>query len=235
MLNLVTLTPVQITYLRKMIVLLMVQMLVLLVVVFGIHRLAPERFCLITCEFWVDIVLYLLLAMVCFGFIFGYNDYTSVQHYWIRCGAFLCLGVLLAYVLAVQYNLMIRNSSNPTATTRNFFVALVLTILIFTVVFTALPILLQYTTTMAYLSLILFGALLVILILSLVTYRSHALIVLSLIVFLGYLVTDLTLLTYQCTTPDTRACDPPTGATNLYLDLVNILQKLYLLLDRGNQ
>jgi hypothetical protein len=143
--------------------------------------------------------------------------------------------VLLAYVLAVQYNLMIRNSSNPTATTRNFFVALVLTILIFTVVFTALPILLQYTTTMAYLSLILFGALLVILILSLVTYRSHALIVLSLIVFLGYLVTDLTLLTYQCTTPDTRACDPPTGATNLYLDLVNILQKLYLLLDRGNQ
>jgi hypothetical protein len=218
-----------------MIMLLFAQMLVLLVVVFGVHRIAPERYCLVTCEFWADILIYLVLALVCFGFIFGFNDYTSSQHYWIRSAAFLCLGVLLAYVLAVQYNLMIRNSTDPAATTRNFFIALGVTLFVFAIVFSALPILLNYTTAMAYLSLILFGALLVLLILTLTMYPTRAILVLTLIVFLGYLVTDLTLLTYRCTAPNTRACDPPTGATDLYLDLVNILQKLFMLLDGRNQ
>lgn len=228
---LVELTPLQTSYLRKMIFLLLVQMVVLLVVVFGIHRYAPEQYCLLTCDFWMDIILYLLLALVCFGFIFGFNDYTSTRHYWIRCTAFLFLGVLLAYVLAVQYNLMMRTSPNPAQTTRYFFIALFVTILIFTLVFTALPILLNYTATMAYLSIMLFGALLVLLVVTLAMYPTRAVLILTLIVFLGYLVTDLTLLTYRCTTPGTHACDPPTGATTLYLDLVNILQKLFMLLN----
>jgi len=235
MFNFVTLTPLQTAYLRKMIALLFVQMLVLLTVVFGVHRIAPDRECLITCNFWVDILLYLILALICFGFIFGFNDYSSSQHYWIRSAAFLVLGGLLAYVLAVQYNLMIRNSVDPATTTRNFFIALGITIFVFAIVFSALPILLNYTSVMAYLSLILFGALLVLLILSLVMYPTHAILVLSLIVFLGYLVTDLTLLTYRCTRPNTRECDPPTGATDLYLDLINILQKLFMLLDGRNR
>lgn len=226
------LTPIQNTYLRKMILLLVVQMFVLLAVVFGIHKLAPERYCLITCRVWVDILLYLLFAMICFGVILGFNDYSSNRHYWIRCGAFLFLGVLLAYVLAVQYNLMIHNSPDPTSTTRNFFIALGFTIVIFTLVFSALPVLLRYTATLARLSVILFGALLVLLILSLTMYPTYAMLVLLLIVFLGYLVTDLTLLTYRCRRPQTQECDPPTGATHLYLDLINILQKMFMLLDR---
>lgn len=60
---------------------------------------------------------------------------------------------------------------------------------------------------------------------------SQGYLLLSLLVFVGFLIVDTVLIVRRCQKEGSRECDAPSGATVLYLDIINLIQKFFLLLS----
>jgi FtsH-binding integral membrane protein len=233
---LVQLTPIQSSYMKRMCFLLFIQLLLLLATVFTVHKTMPDRECLFfSCNLTTDIISIIVIELLFIGMIFYFNDIQSTRHYVLRCIGFFGMGLVLSYVLGITYNIKKKEAKDPEEVTRNFYIALGVTVVIFIAVFVLLPFLLPYTKTFARLTVYLFVGLILLIFASLIFARSYTFIVLGLFLFLVYLVVDMALLTYRCQEPNTIGCDAPTGATTLYLDLVNIFIRLLELLDWENR
>jgi FtsH-binding integral membrane protein len=231
----VELTPAQYSYVKKISFLLFIQLILLVATVFTVNKTMPNRECLLfSCNTIADVVSIIILEIVFIGMIFYFNNMQSTQHYILRCVGFFGIGLLLSYVIGIAYNIRKKYAKDPEKTTKNFYIGLGITIAIFMGVFALLPFLLPHTKSLARLMSYLFVGLILLIIASLIFARSYTLVVLGLFLFLVYLVVDMALLTYNCKVPNKLECDPPTGATNLYLDLINIFIRLFELLDWNN-
>lgn len=219
------LTGLQVAYLQKVCMLLSLQGLLLVVVVWAMHRFFPDTVCFLTCGRWADLVLFLLVAVALVA------ASHRAQNAVVRRVSFFAISVLLAYTLSLQYNILSRLSGRDREVADRFFRSLVVVVAILVANLLLLPFTLGYlgvvsavsaALTVCLVGLILWGLL--------VRGGFLAWVSVSLVVFLGLLLTDLTLLVSRCRTRGSVGCDPWEGASLLYVDLVNILQQIFLLL-----
>lgn len=217
------LRQLQTLFLQKVCFLLFVQLFVLFVVVYAVHRWFPKQLCLFTCRFWVDLLLYLVLVI---GLIMISNNtgYNMI----VRYIAFFMFSILLAYILGLQYNRIAIATRNDKKTADTFFKAVVIVMLIFVVNLVMLPFTLKYMGLIYTLSISLSIALVGLILWGLFVGKQLLIWVsISLFVFLGLVLTDLNKLVHQCP----PQCDPLNGASLLYVDLINLLQNIFILLN----
>lgn len=223
-------TKVQQAYLQKICFLLLLQLMVLLVVVWLTHKFYPHAICLLTCKKWIDLIVFLIVIVVL----------TYVSHWGksliVRYIAFFAISALLAYVLALQYNMITLLSGNEKKTATTFIKAVVMVVSLFAVNLMMLPFLLRNMSVVYALSAMLFVCLVGLIVWGLLIGRAFLLwVTVSLVVFLGLLVTDLVILTHRCRKQGTVECDPIHGASLLYADLINILQQIFILLSSNDR
>lgn len=220
--------------LKNMVLLIGMQWLLVLIVTAVVHRLLPQRVCLFTCVGWVDTLIGVLLALVLFTVIFQRrSDTTTVGASMMRFSAFVLLGVLLSWVLAVEYNAfhLVDPKRAPTAFVTSWF----LTAMLFAAAYWVLPWLLPYAEFFRGLSTVLIVVLVGLILWALVgKYYEHrssssyrVFFSVGVLVFLLFLFSDMVLLTTACRRRGSRECDPLVGATTVYIDMVNILQNLF--------
>jgi len=220
------LTRPQSLYLREMAVLLVLQLLLVLIVVFAGHRLSPRRVCLFSCRLWLDLFLYLLLAFSLLVVVRASGSYA------VRAAAFLGIGLLLSWVLLIQYNISVMRSGGRLP----LVASVVCAVALLTASLALIPLLLRYTGILRAVNAVLVVALVLLVVASLLFVRNkeafRAYLVAGLVVFVGLLLTDTATLVSACRRTGTRECDGPTGATTLYLDLINIVQNLFLVMSQ---
>lgn len=222
-------TRLQKLYLQKVCFLLLSQLMVLLLVVWFVHKFFPETICFMTCNQWLDLFLYLVLAVLLIYT--SYNGKTIA----IRYMAFFAVSALLAYILALQYNILTMLKGNDKQVADNFIKAVVLVVFIFIVNLLLLPFTLGHMNTILVLSTSLFVCLLGVILWGLFIQKGFLVWVsVGLFVFMGLLITDLTLLVSRCKKSGSIECDPLNGASLLYVDLINILQQIFILLNSSN-
>ena len=221
------LTQLQTLFLQKVCFLLFFQLLVLLAVVYAVHQWFPKKLCLFTCRFWVDLLLYLAIMIVLI-MVSNNRSYNVV----LRYIAFFVFSVLLAYIMGLQYNRIALATQNDKKTSDTFLKAVAIVMLIFVINLIMLPFTLKYMGFIYTLSISLFIALVGLILWGLFVGRGLLIWVsISLFVFLGLLLTDLNKLVHQCP----PQCDPLNGASLLYVDLINILQDIFILLNAGQK
>ena len=221
------LTQLQTLFLQKVCFLLFVQMIILLIVVHAVHQWFPKQLCLFTCRFWVDLLLYLVLVI---GLIMVSNNtgYNMI----VRYMAFFGFSILLAYIMGLQYNRIAIATHNDKKTAETFLKAVAIVMSIFVVNLIILPFTLKYMGFIYTLSISLSIALIGLILWGLFVRKGLLIWVsISLFVFLGLLLTDLNKLVHQCQKPKSPQCDPLNGASLLYLDLINLLQDIFILLN----
>lgn len=221
------LTQLQTLFLQKVCFLLFVQLFVLIVVVYAVHQWFPKQLCLFTCRFWVDLLLYLVIviALIMVSHNTGYNLL-------LRYFAFFMFSILLAYIMGLQYNRIAIATRNDKKTAETFFKAVAIVMLIFVINLIMLPFTLKYMGFIYTLSISLSIALIGLILWGLFVRKGLLIWVsISLFVFLGLLLTDLNKLVHQCQKPKSPQCDPLNGASLLYLDLINLLQDIFILLN----
>jgi len=222
--------------------LLLIQAGFFVVLLLLVHYFHPKRFVYFFGG-WKDILIYLVLVIGCVSIVFGFNDYKSGIHLGWRTLGFFMLGGLLAYVMAIQYNIISFHSIDKKQTQRNLMIAVLLCIGIYGILVMALPFLLMnqalLMTFAPIMSIVLIGF--TIWGFFITTNKGFYTWTLCLfLLFLVFLVIDLTRLVYQCRNATSEHekgffCDPPTGATLLWTDIVNMIQKLFFLLNWDNQ
>ena len=224
------LTKLQFEYLQKIGMLLSTQLVLVFIVIIIVHKADPERICIFTCDFWVDIILFLLLAFMLI-YLSRINENPAV-----RTLAFYGLGILMSFILALQYNIITMEArGNNKQVAKNFIMSVAIVIVITIAVVIALPFTMQYMNFIYVM-----GSVLTICLLGLIIWgffvRKQFLIwvSISLAVFLGLLITDLTRLVYLCKKKGSVQCDAINGSTLLYVDLMNILQQIFILTSRNN-
>lgn len=223
------LTNLQALYLKKVCFFLFLQMLLLLVVVSFVHKFIPKQVCFLTCNFWLDIILYLLLIV----FLLVLSQNTSNNIY-TRYIAFFLFSAVLAYIMGITYNIVSISNHNDKKTANTFFKALVIVISVVIVNLLILPFTIQYMGFIYAISSVLFVSLIGLIIWGLFIGKAFIMwVTISLVVFLGLFLTDLNRLVYECKKPGSVQCDPLNGASLLYVDLVNILQKIFILLNNN--
>jgi hypothetical protein len=159
----------------------------------------------------------------------GYN--MMVRHV-----AFFGFSVLLAYIMGLQYNRISMATRNDKKTADTFFKAVSIVVVIFVINLFLLPFTLRYMGFVYTLSITLSISLLGLILWGLFVGKGLLVWVsVSLFVFLGLLLTDLNKLVHQCEKAQSFQCDPLNGASILYLDLVNILQDIFILLNAGKK
>lgn len=229
----IKLTDIQKKFLTRVCILLIIQIFIMLGIVMGLHELKPKQQCIFTCKPWLDMILSIVFMILLLSGIFLFRDYSSNSQFIIRCGLFICFGSFMSYILAVQYNIMMEISKDKEQTRKNFLLSVGITLGIFVVVLALLPVLLPYTKLMYSLLSFLLICLLILLVWCIVAGISFVYLILALILFIVFLIIDLNLLTYECKKNNTVQCDPPTGAAKIFIDIVNIIQKLFMLLDKS--
>jgi hypothetical protein len=183
---------------------------------------------------WGEILSSIILCIVLFLGIFYFSDYKSKTEYKIRFFIFILIGLFLSYIMGVQYNILSSLSKDKEKTERNFFLAGAIFILLFITVIFFLPRLIEWSDAFSRLQAVLGGVLLILIIWTLISGISLLNIILSLIVFILFIIADTTVLVDRCKFRNTMDCDAPTGATQLYLDMINFIQKTFLLLEKNN-
>jgi FtsH-binding integral membrane protein len=154
----------------------------------------------------------------------------------VRYIAFFGFSFLLAYIMGLQHNRISIETGNDKKTTDTFFKAFLIVICIFITNLILLPFTMKYMGFMYAFSTLLFICLIGLILVGIFVGRGLLLwVYISLFVFLGFLMTDLNILVHQCKKPDSFQCDPLNGASLLYVDLVNILQKIFILLNVEQQ
>ena len=101
------LTDVQRQFLTRMVVLLGIQFIVLFLTVILVNRISPQKICLFTCRQWLDFLLFLLLVLLLFFLI----NNTRIS-FPLRLLFFLSLGILLGWIIAIEYNLLMMRASS---------------------------------------------------------------------------------------------------------------------------
>jgi predicted membrane channel-forming protein YqfA (hemolysin III family) len=196
-----------------------------------VHKFYPKQVCLFTCHKWWDLFFFLILAMMLI-----FTSHSIKTPLLIRYVSFFLISTLLAYVLSLQYNLIAFVSKKEKQTAQTFFQAILLVLVLVILNIVILPFTMRYMNLMYVLSLSLFLCLVGLLLWGLFVGKHFLLWVsVSLFVFLGFLLTDMTILVRQCKKAGTPQCDPLNGASLLYVDLVNILQQIFILLNDNRQ
>lgn len=222
-------TKLQTIYLQKVCFLLFLQMMLLLVVVWFVHRFFPDILCFLTCNRWLDLFLFLLIAIVLIYI--SHNGHSMM----IRYVAFFSISVLLAYIFSLQYNIISILNGNDRVVANRFLRALVLVVVLLIVNLLLLPFTLGHLGVIYAISFALFVCLVGLIVWGLLIEKGFLLWVsVSLIVFMGLLVADLTILVSRCKKAGSVGCDPLDGASLLYVDLINLLQQIFFLLNVQN-
>ena len=199
-------------------------------VVWLTHKFYPHKICLLTCRKWVDLIVFLLVIVI-----LTYLSHLA-HSLVVRYTAFFAISALLAYVLALQYNMIALLSGNEKKTASTFIKAVVMVVSLLAINLIMLPFLMSNMSVVYSLSTMFFVCLVGLILWGLFIGRAFLLWVLvSLVVFLGLLTTDLAILTHRCQQKGTLACDPLQGASLLYVDLINILQQIFILLNANNK
>ena len=219
------------------------QMCLLLLIVFIGHRYFPTSYCLFVCRpSWVGIILYFILAifllMGSLGILFPKP--SDPIHIFLRILSFYGIGILLSYVMLLTYNITMKESKTETDkhwTQTAFYIALGITIVFFGLLVLFLPFLIKNLKLLGMLTGIFFFVLLAMIIMILfVDIDKHQklwtfYLILSLIIFVVFSMYDLALVISRCKKPGTLECRSEVGATSIYIDLINVFQKLFLLLS----
>lgn len=221
------LTRLQVMFLMRVCFLLFLQLLILLVVVWSLHTHFPKQVCLMTCGFWLDLFLFLAISI---GLIIvSQNMRMSLS---VRYAAFLGFSVLLSYIIGLQYNRIAMSTRKDKKTAQTFFKAVAFVSGIFILNLFLLPFTMKYMEFLTAISVSLTTALVGLILWGLFVGKGLLVwISISLIVFLGLLMTDLNRLVHGCKKANSPQCDPLNGASILYTDLVNILQDIFILLN----
>lgn len=231
------LSDVQRQFLTRMVVLLGIQFVVLFLTVILVNRISPNKICLFTCRQWVDFLLFIFLVLLLFFLI----NNTRIS-FPLRLLSFLSLGILLGLIIAIEYNLLMITASSEKEKKKvqnTFGLAILFTLLVFIVALFIVPYLLPYHTLFENLTLVLFFALCGLILWGLLGFSGLSkfqqrkqftvYLYLSLTIFILLLFTEITTITYQCKIPGSYQCDSLVGSTLLYTNLINILQKIFLL------
>lgn len=217
----------QTLFLTRVCLLLFLQLVVLLVVVRVVHTHFPKQVCLFTCRFWLDLFLFIALSMALVVVSQNTGLFLGVRYM-----AFLGFSVLLAYILGLQYNRIALSTRKDKKTAQTFFKAVVVVVGVFVLNLLLLPFTMKYMGFLSTLSVSLTIALVGLILWGLFVGKGLLVWVsISLFVFLGLLLTDLNRLVHGCQKPNSAQCDPLNGASLLYVDLVNILQEIFILLN----
>jgi len=226
------LKPPQKEMLKWMCILIVLQWVILFTVVQIIHYLHPE---------WVDInLLLVILVPIALLFVIYLLPHDNPLCTVIRVLAFLGLGVIMSFVLSSTYNItLIRTPPQDKERVRRLFLFLwVGVIVFFGVVVGTLPLLLPLFAPLQILGVVLSLAVLFLLIALIFIPASEKSFMIwlfiSVIVFTFLIITDTVTVIARCETEKTIQCDPITGATTVYFDMINLLQKLFVLLS-GNK
>lgn len=222
-----------IEYVKKMGLYLIIQLLIILIVVFSLHKINPNRFYLFTGSDIADIIIFLILAFSLI-YISSLQQVSTV----VRFIAFYGLGILIAYLITIEYNRNVMVVKPQETIVKNFFIAMFLTVGITIIVILLLPYLLPYTNFLIGLSCILFIVLLCLIISGFCIHDKNNFVIwlsVGLIVFVGYLIADLTILVKRCNNSSNskRDCDAIQGTTTIYIDLINILLNIFRLLNQN--
>jgi len=227
-------SPAQSTMVRQMMVLIAGQWILLLAVVYGVHSYFPHRVHLLFQNVWLDILVYILVTIACIMTIFSYT-----QNSLVRLATFLLLGIMLALVISAQFNRMMYEAKDPVQLEESFRVANGVTLVYFLIVLGSTPLLLRYVNGLVVLSSQVFVGFLICFFISFfIPYGSQVflwLLYTFLSIFVVFLVTDTVIIVQQCNSHVKHSCDPIRGATVLYVDLVNIVQKLFMILAYHNR
>lgn len=226
------LTKLQTTFLKKVCFLLFLQLVLLLIVISVIHKYFPKKICFMTCRKWVDLLIYIVLSLLLI-----YLSFHRGIPITIRYMAFFGISALLAYILALQYNMISILNHNDKKTEKKFIQALLIVVSIFIVNLIVLPFTLRYMGFIYAVSSALFICLIGLIMWGLFVEKGFiAWVSISLIVFIGFLLTDLNIIVSNCRIQGSQGCDALNGASLLYIDLVNILQQIFILLNtEGNK
>jgi hypothetical protein len=224
------LTVARMRYLRGVSALLVLQLVIVLVVVAVMRQVAPDAVCLATCGKWTDLLLFLAVIVALIWA--SHNRRLPIQ---LRYVAFFSIPAVMAYVLALQYNLIAMYSKNEERTITNFIRAVVLVVALFCANLLLLPFTIRYAGVASVLSVSLFICLIGLILWGLFIEKEYLLwVAVGLFVFLGLLTTDLTLLVVRCRKTGTEQCDPLNGASVLFADLINLLQQIFILLSASD-
>lgn len=222
-----SMTSVQKAYLQQVCLLLCLQLALMLTIVWMVHTFFPDRTCLLTCQRWLDLLSYLLLAILLI-----YVSHSSSFTRPVRYTAFYGLAILLAYVVALQYNIQQKLNQHDKKVATRFLKAVVLVIMIFIINIILLPFLLPHMGLIYLLSFSFFIALVGLIVWGFFVGKEYLTWVsVGLFVFLGLLLTDLTVLVSRCKKPSSPECDPLEGASLLYVDLINLVQQIFILMN----
>lgn len=227
--NIIALTDIQKKYLVSMCLLLIIQVISFIGIVYYVQKYMPERKCILfTCNYTMDIISILFLQILCIMFIFMFKDMNSLYHTFIRYTAFFGIGILFSYIIAISMNI-----SNNEEINNNFFTSLGIVGLIFIGTILLLPLFLPYANYFIKNIIYLYIFFFILVLLSILFTRYYFVIIFGLILFLIFLMSDLVILIDNCKYKNTIECDPPTGATTLYADLINIFTRIFNLLDKS--
>lgn len=195
------------------------------------HQFFPRKICIFTCHKWIDLFLFLFLMIILI-----FTSHSTNNSIVTRYTAFFLISIFLAYILSLQYNMISLLNKNQKQVALNFIKAVVFVIVLVIVNLLLLPFTMRYMNFIYVLSTSLFICLLGLILWGLFFEKGFLLWVsISLFVFLGFLLTDLTILVYQCKKRGSIQCDPLNGASLLYVDLVNILQNIFILLNHNHR
>jgi len=232
------LSDIQKSLVRRICILIAAQWILVFFVVLGIHHFLPRKEYVFTKTTWADLLACFAFMFLCLTLIM----FVPTMQAWasaVRLVAFFTLGILFSLILGIQYNRVAADSKDKTKTRKRFIISWGATLGIFVIVLLSLPYLLPYTRVLIPFGAVLTISLLVILVLFLVvpaTRKSMEMFLAAfLIVFLIFIFTDTTTVVAMCKKENTRWCDPVIGATSIYLDMINLLQKMFLLMSISNK
>jgi len=218
--------------LNGMCILIVVQWVILFSVVQVIHRLHPE---------WVGINLWLAIlgpiALLLLIYLLPHDNPVCMV---IRVLAFLGLGVIMSFVLSSTYNLTILMTppQDQNRARRLFLFVWLGVIVFFGIVVGTLPFLLPIAAPLTIAGVVLSVAVLFLLIALFfipASGRSFTIwLFVSVIVFTMLIITDTVTVIHNCHEEGSWQCDPINGATLVYVDMINLLQDLFVLVSGGN-
>uniref|UniRef100_A0A6C0D296 Uncharacterized protein n=1 Tax=viral metagenome TaxID=1070528 RepID=A0A6C0D296_9ZZZZ len=219
------------------------QMCLLLFIVFIGHRYFPSSYCLFTCQpAWIGIILYFVLAILLLLGSLGifFPKPSNPFHIFMRTLCFYGIGVLLSYVMLLTYNITMKETKTEKEkqwTQTAFYIAMGITVLFFGLLVVFLPFLIKHLKLLGILTGIFFFVLLVMIIMIVFVNvdKNQKLwtfyLIVSLIIFVVFSMYDLANVISKCKKSDTIECRSEVGATSIYIDLINVFQKLFLLLS----
>lgn len=228
-----TLSEPQTKMLNRMCILIIIQWVILFTVVQVIHYLHPGW---VGINLWLVILVPIVLLLVIY--LLPHNNPICMV---IRLLAFMALGVIMSFALSSTYNLTILMTppERKDRVRRLFLIVWIGIIIFFGIVVGMLPFLLPIAAPLAIAGVVLSVAVLFLLITLFFippSGRSFTIwLFASVIVFTMLIITDTATVINNCKEDGTWECDPINGATLVYVDMINLLQDLYILLTGNNK